>query len=215
MRYLSLLFVLGLCIRCGGDSSSLISALRDSGAGGAALPGSGGHGGTSQATVTTGGPVGSGGWLAGGDGGYRATGGQGGGAGGATVVPPPDAPPLGAPDIGLWVEVTPIDHSLPNVVPDAADSRLDWGGTPSDVGIDLGHAPIDGPLIRGFDAELAGNMCPSAVTCCRRLASAIDGGIDGGSMAVCDDIARGDAWRCYEYLLTLQAQGLLCTDLPY
>ena len=188
-----------------------MSAVPDSGAGGATMPGSGGHGGTITFTFgTTSSGGGSGGWIVGGDGGYRATGGQGGGAGGATVVSPQDAGPPVKLDGNL------VDYGVD--VPWGGNGRdlgIDGVAAPLDASYDIGAPPIDGPLIRGFDAELAANMCPSAVACCRRLTSAVDGGIDGGSMAVCDDIARGDAWRCYEYLLTLQAQGRLCTDLPY
>ena len=205
MRFLSLIVVLGLLVGCGGDSSSLMSAFEDSGAGGAGVPistggsiGTGGQGGGASggaggglATIILGTGGRSSGY-GGGDGGAATTGK--GGAGGNTSPPIDAAPPVkldGAPG-GIVINL-----DAPSMPPQTVDAAQTVG--------------IDGALIRGFDAELAANLCPSAEICCNRVAAARD----SGSSSNCADLARGDAHRCYQYLLTLQQQGLLCPDLPY
>ena len=216
MRLRTTVGLLGLLMACG-DSSAVMSALTDAGVGGS--PASGG-------AVGYGGTTGRGGSLGyGGSGGSVGRGGAGGQAGGAGgVIAVPDA----APDLGK--DSGPVIIKLDvAMLPDAAPIRPDGPTRVDTMGVDLARqdgvridvaavdvprgetAGIDGPLIRGFDAELAENLLPSAVTCCRRVVNLVD----GGSLAFCDDLARGDAWRAYQYLLFLQQQGLLCTDLPY
>ena len=217
MRFLSLIVVLGLLVGCGGDSSSLMSAFEDSGAGGAGVPistggsiGTGGQGGGASggaggglATIILGTGGRSSGY-GGGDGGAATTGK--GGAGGNTSPPIDAALPVkldGAPR-GITVDVAALRL-------DAIVINLDAPSMPRQTVDASQTVGIDGALIRGFDAELAANLCPSAEICCNRVAAARD----SGSSSNCADIARGDAHRCYQYLLTLQQQGLLCPDLPY
>lgn len=200
-RIVALIGLLGGC----GDSSSEMSALHDSGVGGA---------------VASGGVIGSGGSA-----------GQAGGMGGNTIsldaarvvktdgsypITVDVASPI---DVGRLIDVgKPIDLGRPIEVGriDSLRINLDaYVAQPDAARVDVAAGEVarttDAPLIRGFDAELAANLLPSAVTCCRRVYARLD----GGSLAACEDLARGDAWRAYQYLLVLQQQGLLCTDLPY